>query len=82
MPNKETYDDWLDYPGLAMAETRSFFPHMSSDWETMVAQKRKEMKSAELADDVVCLQEWDGFCVDGMAQTTFMVSGEPAEHPQ
>ena len=75
MPEKETYDEWKGHLGLAMAGSRSFFPHMSNDWETLVEEKKSAMDENK-ASCVVCLGEFDACCVDGTARKAMIVTGE------
>ena len=74
-----TYEDWKGHKGLAMVgPNRSFFPHMSEDWELLVVEKKAEMETDQAAN-VVCLGEFDAYCVhvvDGdTTQKTILVSG-------
>jgi len=72
VPEKETYEDWLDCTGFEFSGSRSFFPHMSNDWKELVEEK---IKSQNLGEGVCCLREEDAYCVIGEKKVSFMASG-------
>ena len=81
VPGKESYEDWKSHPGLSMVGPRSFFPHMSDDWELLVGGKKSGMEEKEAAN-VVCLGEFDALCVDGNARKAMLVCGEKEDESQ
>ena len=58
-----------------MVGSRSFFPHMSNDWEVLVQEKRSAMDEKQAAS-VVCLGEFDAYCVDGSEQKAMLLTGD------
>lgn len=41
VPERESYDQWIGCKGFGFAGNRSFFPHYSSEWESLVKEKTK-----------------------------------------
>lgn len=73
VPGRESYDQWQNCNGLGFVGDHSFFPHMSDNWEDLVADKK--MKSADIGDKVCCLREEDVCCVIGAKQDLSIQSG-------
>ncbi|KAL7527102.1 hypothetical protein ACHAXR_001803 [Thalassiosira sp. AJA248-18] len=69
---KETYDDWLDCKGFEFVGDRSFFPHMSDDWNDLVEEK---VETQNLGENVYCLREEDACCVIGGKKVSLVISG-------
>jgi len=60
-----------DYSGLGLAGNRSFFPHMSDDWNDLV----KEKMQSHSIKAIVCLREEDVYCIAGGKKLSFSAAG-------
>ena len=70
VPGMEEYDDWMGVKGLNLGGERSFFPHMSPDWEELVESKKEGILTMDKqcnkdSNLLRCLQEDEAFCIDG-----------------
>jgi hypothetical protein len=73
VPGKDSYDDWIGTPGLNMVGGANIFPHMSSDWNSLVEEKRTTLDDDA---DLFCLEDWEACLVNGQGKTTQIVKGE------
>jgi hypothetical protein len=62
VPGKESYDKWKGVLGMDIVGGASIFPHMSDEWVETVQEKTRDTLPSN--SDVICLQEFDAFCIE------------------
>ena len=64
VPGRESYDAWRGVSGLNLLGGSSIFPHMTEQWESLVAEKTVDFDS-----HVYCISDSQMCLVDGEHQT-------------
>ena len=66
VPGRELSEQWQNVPGLNLLPRHaSIFPHMSPEWNELVAQKTKEWNKKETNTNLVCLHDDEVWCIGG-----------------
>lgn len=68
VPGREKYEAWGDVSGLNILGGISIFPHMTEQWDSLVAEK-----SVGYTGNVCCISDYEICLVDGEQQTLSIV---------
>ncbi len=77
VPDRGSYSDWLNCPGMELVGEHSFFPHMRDIWSETVRENEISHNFVG-TNSVYCLRDHDACCVMGERNLAFVTSGPGA----
>lgn len=69
VPGREKYENWSTIPGLNITGGCSVFPHMNTEWEQLICEKKKSH-----GHPVYCISDAEVLLIDGSKKSLSVTS--------